>query len=84
MNNTIDQIRHEPSKMRIGKKGITENIIHEIENVLKKDMVIKIKCLQVVPSESVKDIAKNISKLTNSRIVEIRGKTIILALQGVK
>lgn len=84
MNDTINKIRHKPSKMRIGKKGITENIIHEIENVLKKDKVIKIKCLQVVPSESVKNIAKNISKLTNSRIVEIRGKTIILALQSLE
>lgn len=84
MNNTINKIRHEPSKMRIGKKGITENIIHEIENVLKRDKIIKIKCLQVVPSESVEDIAENISKLTNSRIVEIRGKTIILALQGME
>lgn len=84
MNDTINKIRHKPSKMRIGKKGITENIIHEIENVLNKDKVIKIKCLQVVPSESVKNIAKNISKLTNSRIVEIRGKTIILALQSLE
>ncbi len=84
MNDSINKIRHKPSKMRIGKKGITESIIHEIENVLKKDKIIKIKCLQVVPSESVKDIAKNISKLTNSRIVEVRGKTIILALQGME
>ena len=84
MNDSINKIRHKPSKMRIGKKGITESIIHEIENVLKKDKIIKIKCLQVVPSESVKNIAKNISKLTNSRIVEIRGKTIILALQSLE
>jgi RNA-binding protein len=81
MSYNIDKIRHEPPKIRIGKRGITENIIQEIKNVLKKDKVLKIKCLQVVPSESIKAIAENISRLTNSKVVEIRGKTIILALQ---
>lgn len=80
MSHNIDKIRHEPPKVRIGKRGITENIVHEIMNVLKKDKALKIKCLQVVPSDSVKAIAENLSKLTNSRVVEIRGKTIILAL----
>ena len=76
MSYNIDKIRHESPKIRIGKRGITENVIHEIKNVLKKDRALKIKCLQVVPSA----IAANISKLTDSRVVEIRGKTIILAL----
>jgi len=80
MNYNINKIRHEPPKIRIGKNGITENVIHEIKNVLKKDKALKIKCLQVIPSESIKAIAENISKLTESRVIEIRGKTIILAL----
>ncbi|OLS31471.1 MAG: hypothetical protein HeimAB125_16170 [Candidatus Heimdallarchaeota archaeon AB_125] len=80
MSYNIDKIRHESPKIRIGKRGITENVIHEIKNVLKKDRALKIKCLQVVPSESIRAIAANISKLTDSRVVEIRGKTIILAL----
>ena len=84
MNNNIDKIRHEPPKIRIGKRGITENIVQEITNILKRDKTLKIKCLQVVPSESIRAIAENISKLTKSKIVEIRGKTIILTLQDIK
>ncbi len=80
MKDIINRIRHEPPKIRIGKNGITEGIIREVQNVLKKDKVVKIKCLKVIPTSVAKDIGKNISDLTNSKVIEIRGKTIILAL----
>lgn len=79
MKTKIDSIRHEPPKIRIGKKGITEGIISEVAGILKKDSAVKIKCLKVVPSEGIKAIAENIANLTNSYVVEIRGKTFILA-----
>jgi len=78
MRTNIDKIRHEPAKIRIGKRGITEGMITEVETILKKDKLVKIKCLKIVPTEGIKAIAENIAKLTQSKIVEIRGKTFIL------
>jgi RNA-binding protein len=83
MKTKIDKIRHDPPKIRIGKKGITEGIIMEVEGILRKDSVIKIKCLKIVPSEGIKAIAENIANLTNSNVVEIRGKTFILASKSL-
>lgn len=83
MKTKIDRIRHEPPKIRIGKKGITEGIILEVEGILKKDHAIKIKCLKIVPSEGIKAIAENIANLTHCIVVEIRGKTFILASKSL-
>ncbi len=84
MKETINRIRQEPPKIRIGKKGITEGIIQEIRIILKKDKIVKIKCLQSIPTKSTKAIAKNVSELTNSKIIEIRGKTFILGIFHTK
>lgn len=78
MKNSIDKIRHETPKIRIGKNGITEGIIQEINMLLRRDQIVKIKCLQVVPNDSTKAIAENIAKLTRSKIADVRGKTFIL------
>ena len=78
MNYSLDKVRHEPAKVRIGKKGLTEGLILEITTVLKSHPILKIKCLKTIPKESVKLIADNLSKLTESNVLEIRGKTFIL------
>lgn len=78
MKDSIDKIRHEPPKIRIGKNGITEGIVQEINMLLRRDKIVKIKCLKAVPSEATKAITENIAKLTKSTIVEVRGKTFIL------
>ncbi|MFW9851730.1 MAG: YhbY family RNA-binding protein [Candidatus Thorarchaeota archaeon] len=80
MKENINRIRQEPPKIRIGKKGVTEGIIQEVSIILKRDKVVKVKCLQSIPTENTKAIAKNISELTNSKIIEIRGKTFILGI----
>lgn len=79
MKTNIDRTRHEPAKIRIGKRGITEGIISEVEAVLKKDQVVKIKCLKIVPTVGIRAIADNIANLTHCDVIEIRGKTFILA-----
>ena len=78
MKERINKIRQEPAKIRIGKKGITEGILQEIEVLLRREQIVKVKCLKVVPTESTKAIAQNIAKITSSKILEIRGKTFIL------
>ena len=78
MKDSIDKIRHEPPKIRIGKNGITEGIIQEVSMILRRDQIVKIKCLKAVPNDATKSIAENIAKLTKSTIVDVRGKTFIL------
>lgn len=78
MKDSIDKIRHEPPKIRIGKNGITEGIVQEVSMILRRDKIVKIKCLKAVPNEATKAIAENIAKLTKSTIVDVRGKTFIL------
>jgi len=55
-----------------------------VQILLKKDKIVKIKCLQSIPTERTKAIAKNISELTNSKIIEIRGKTFILSIHHIE
>ena len=78
MKDIINKVRQEVPKVRIGKNGITEGIIREVENILRKDKVVKVRCLKIVPSDAVKAIGKNLADLTKSEIVDIRGKAIIL------
>lgn len=78
MKDSIDKIRHEPPKIRIGKNGITEGIVQEVNMLLKRYQIVKIKCLKTVPNEAIKAIADNIAKLTKSTIADVRGKTFIL------
>jgi len=80
MKEIINSVRLNPPKVRIGKNGITEGIIREVQNVLNKDKAVKIKCLKVVPTDVAKKIGENLAKLTNSKVVDVRGKTIILAV----
>ena len=81
MKDIINKVRLDPAKVRIGKNGITEGIIREVTNVLRKDKAVKIKCLKVIPTDVAKDIGNNLAKLTNSEVIDVRGKTIILAVK---
>ena len=78
MKDLIDKIRHETPKIRIGKNGITEGIVQEASMILRRDKIVKIKCLKAVPNDATKVIAENVAELTKSKIVDIRGKTFIL------
>ncbi|TFG10948.1 YhbY family RNA-binding protein [Candidatus Heimdallarchaeota archaeon] len=81
MKDIINKVRLDPPKVRIGKNGITEGIIREVQNVLSKDKAVKIKCLKVIPTDVAKNIGENLAKLTDSEVVDLRGKTIILAIK---
>ena len=71
--------------IQIGKRGITETLLSEIKSQLKKREFIKVKVLKSAKKDAkCKDIADEIAKLTNSKIVDIRGNTFILSGDGVK
>ena len=65
--------------VRIGKKGITEESIKEINKLLKKKKTIKIKFLKsVIGQKDKNELFEELSKKTDSKIIEKKGFTIIL------
>ncbi|MGM5484153.1 MAG: YhbY family RNA-binding protein [Nanobdellota archaeon] len=76
--------------VRIGKSGISDNLIEEIKKNLKKRKVIKVKCLRYYldafegdsNKDKIKDIAENIRVMIEKQdvkcdLIEIKGFTFI-------
>ena len=74
----IRSIVHEikPNVM-IGKDGITENIIEEIDNILLNKEIAKIKLLNNF-DEDIKDVVESLSNKTDSYVISVMGNVIIL------
>ena len=69
----------------LGKKGITEEYINHILKLLKRYKIIKIKALKSVANKSnIKTLAYETSKLTNSYLLDVRGKIFVLSLYNIK
>jgi RNA-binding protein YhbY len=65
----------------LGKKGITDEFIDHVVKLLKRYKIIKIKALKSIATKSnIQQIAKEISELTDSRVLDVRGKMIILGI----
>ncbi len=65
----------------IGKNGITPGVLGEIKRRLKEQGVVKVKILKSgirATSLGRREIAKKVADLTNSVLLEIRGRTFIL------
>lgn len=67
---------------QIGKNGINDNFITQIDDLLEKRELIKISVLQNAEEEK-KDLADQISMKTNSEIVTVIGNTIILYRESI-
>ena len=64
----------------LGKDGITAEFIAYVTKLLKKYKIIKIKALKSIAIKSdIDTLANDISKLTNSYILDVRGKQIVLS-----
>ena len=65
--------------LRIGKSGITENVIKDIGKHLKKRGLIKIKFLRSFISKTEKkEAAEKIISMTDSRLVSAVGNVIVI------
>lgn len=65
--------------IRIGKSGITENLIEEIDAQLSKKDIVKIKINRGLFERSkVEEVWKHLSDETNSTIVSARGNVCVL------
>ncbi len=69
----------------LGKKGITEEYINHILKLLKRFKIIKIKVLRSIANKSnIKALASETSKLTDSYLLDVRGKIFVLSLYNIK
>ncbi len=67
--------------VQLGKSGITEAFLREVESRLKKQGVVKIRVLKSfrrVFNVNIERVAEEIAEKTNSSVYEIRGFTFIL------
>ncbi len=68
-------------KAWIGKRGLDESVINEINTQLKKDGILKVEIRKgaLISTEmGRKEIAEKVAELTDSELVDIRGKRFIL------
>ena len=63
--------------MQIGKEGITENSITQVEQMLYAKELVKIKVLQN-QDEDIRVIANIFAEKTNSEVVQVIGRTMVL------
>lgn len=68
-------------KAWIGKKGLGESVINEINTQLKKDGILKVEIRKgalIATKMDRKQIAEKVAELTDSELIEVRGKRFIL------
>ena len=69
----------ERATVRIGKGGVTQQLLDEIDRQLEKNEVVKVKILKSALAErKAKEIASKVAEKTEASLVEVRGHTFIL------
>ncbi|MFW6141546.1 MAG: YhbY family RNA-binding protein [Candidatus Saliniplasma sp.] len=67
--------------VRVGKKGIDENMVLEIERHLEDKDLIKIKILRNNPIQDTDEIVDILEEKTSGKVIETRGRTVLLAAE---
>ena len=68
---------NEDTILLVGKGGISEEVIAQADGALNVRELIKGKALETAP-ESARDTAEKIAEATNSEVVQVIGKKIVL------
>ena len=69
----------------LGKRGITDEFITHVNQLLKKYKIVKIKALKSIANKNnIREIANQISNLTNSYLLDVRGKIFIISKNPIK
>ncbi len=66
-----------PAILQIGKNGISENLIKQVDDALEARELIKLTVLETSPEETI-DIANSLAQSTNSELVQTVGNKITL------
>jgi RNA-binding protein len=73
----IKEAKASHADVRIGKKGVTEEVVKEIKRRLDQHKVVKVKI--GIEVEDRREFARLIAEKANAKLIEIRGYTFILA-----
>jgi len=66
----------------LGKNGVSNQFIDHVFRLLKKYKIIKVKALKTAVNKlNIKELATEVSRLTNSHLVDVRGRIFILSLK---
>jgi len=69
----------------LGKKGLTDEFLTHVQRLLKRYKIIKIKILKSIATKSnIAGFADKISQATNSYVVDVRGKMIVISVNEIK
>ncbi len=69
-----------PATVHVGKEGITQTVVDEITKQLKKTKLVKVKLLPALESDR-KEAGLALANATSSVLVEVRGRTVVLATE---
>ena len=64
--------------IRIGKQGITENVVKQIIAIMKKKRVIKVKFLPSAIHDNKKELVKELAEKTHTKIIHKVGFIAVL------
>ncbi len=76
----VKEAHHGSPDVIIGKKGVTREVLDEIERRLDKKGVVKVKMLRtaVGPGRERREAARSIAEALGARLMGVRGRTFIL------
>ena len=79
--NEFKKVLLSPPHATLGKNGLTDEFILHTQHLLKKYKTIKIKMLKSIATKAnIQSIAEQLTNSTNSFLLDLRGKTIIISL----
>ncbi|MCC4769772.1 RNA-binding protein [Methanosarcina sp. DH2] len=65
--------------LNIGKNGVTETLIEELNKKLKANRLVKVRVLKSAEEgKDLKTIADEIADATRSTLIDVRGRTVVL------
>ncbi|ABM81413.1 YhbY family RNA-binding protein [Hyperthermus butylicus] len=74
-------VQQGPADVIIGKKGLTEAVLKEIDRRLKEKGIVKVKALKSaikVTGLDRRELAKTVAERLNARLLDVRGRTFVL------
>lgn len=67
------------AKLQVGKGGISEGLLEELQTMLKRDRLVKVRLLRSARAgEDREAMAEELAEATESVLVETRGNTVVL------
>ncbi len=77
----VVRVVHGEPRVRIGKSGIHDGVVQEIERWLKEEGIVKVRVMKSYlrsTGASTEQIASEVAKLTKASLVTVRGHVFVL------